>query len=54
MKTDENRHKNFSPFSYPHFIIENVIGLGLVGNENGSRINGIVKTNENENNNGNS
>jgi hypothetical protein len=46
--------KNTLPFSYPHFIIENGIGSGIVGNRNGSGINGIAKTNENGNTNGNS
>ena len=41
-------------FLYPHFIIENGIGSEIVGNGNGSGINGIVKTDGNGNTNGNS
>jgi hypothetical protein len=41
-------------FPYPHFIIENEIGFGIVGNRNESEIKIIVKTNENENTNVNS
>jgi hypothetical protein len=41
-------------FPYPHFIIENRIGSEIVGNGNGSGINGIAKTNRNRNTNGNS
>jgi hypothetical protein len=51
MKTDGKTHL---PFPYLHFIIGNEIGSGIVGNGNGSGINGIVKTNGNENTNGNS
>jgi hypothetical protein len=42
------------PFPYPDFIIGNGIGSGIVGNENGSGINRIAKTNGNGNTNGNS
>jgi hypothetical protein len=41
-------------FPYPYFIIENNIVFGIIGNENGSGINEIAKTNINENTNGNS
>jgi hypothetical protein len=41
-------------FLYPHFIIGNEIGSGIVGNGNVSGINGIAKTNGNGNTNGNS
>jgi hypothetical protein len=41
-------------FPYPHFVIGNEIGSGIVGNGNGSGINGIAKTNGNGNTNGNS
>jgi hypothetical protein len=51
MKTDG---KTTLPFPYPYFIIENEIGSEIVGNENGSGINGIAKTNGNGNTNGNS
>jgi hypothetical protein len=51
MKTDG---KISLPFQYPHFIIGNGIGSGIVGNRNKSGINGIAKTNGNENTNGNS
>jgi hypothetical protein len=51
MKTDG---KPILPFPYPYFIIGNGIGSGIVENENGSRINGIAKTNRNGNINGNS
>jgi hypothetical protein len=51
MKTDGKTHLLFP---YPHFIIGNGIGSGIVGNENGSEINGIAKTNGNGNTNGNS
>jgi hypothetical protein len=51
MKTDR---KTTLSFLYPHFIIENGIGSRIVENENGSRINGIVKTNGNGNTNRNS
>jgi hypothetical protein len=42
------------PFPYLHFIIENVIGSGIVRNGNRSEINGIAKTNGNGNTNRNS
>jgi hypothetical protein len=51
MKTDG---KTPLPFPYPHFIFENGIGSGIVGNENRSGINQIAKTNGNRNTNGNS
>jgi hypothetical protein len=51
MKTDG---KTPLPFLYPHFIVGNGIKSGIVGNGNGSRINGIAKTNGNRNTNGNS
>jgi hypothetical protein len=54
MKTDRNGQKTPLLFPYPHFIIGNGIGSGIVGNGNGSRINGIAKTNGNRNTNGNS
>jgi hypothetical protein len=54
MTIDRNGWKIPLSFSYPYFIIGNGIGSGTVGNENGSRINGIAKTNENENTNENS
>jgi hypothetical protein len=50
IKTDG---KSPRPFPYPRFFIENGIESGIVGNENGSGINEIVKTNGNENTNGN-
>jgi hypothetical protein len=50
MKTDG---KTPLLFSYPHFIIGNGIGSEIVGNGNRSGINGIAKTNRNENTNGN-
>jgi hypothetical protein len=46
MKTDG---KTSLLFLYPHFIIGNEIGSRIVGNGNGSRINGIAKTNGNTN-----
>jgi hypothetical protein len=49
---DENIRKwteNPLLFPYPHFIIRNGIGSGIVGNENGSEINRIAKTNGNGN-----
>jgi hypothetical protein len=52
MKMDGNEQKTPLPFSYPHFIIGNMIGSGIVGN--GNVINGIAKTNGNGNTNGNS
>jgi hypothetical protein len=54
MKTDGNRRKTHLSFPYPHFIIENWIGSGIVGNGNRSGINGIAKTNGNGNTNRNS
>jgi hypothetical protein len=51
MKTDG---KIPLPFPYPHFIIGNWIGSGIVGDENGSGINGIAKMNGNRNTNENS
>jgi hypothetical protein len=51
MKTDG---KITLPFPYPHFIVGNRIGSRIVGNENGSEINGIAKTNGNRNTNINS
>jgi hypothetical protein len=51
MKTDG---KTPLPFMYPHFIIGNGIGFGIVRNGNGSGISGIAKTNGNGNTNGNS
>jgi hypothetical protein len=44
MKTDR---KIPLPFPYPHFIIGNGIGFGIVGNGNRSVINGIAKMNGN-------
>jgi hypothetical protein len=41
--------KTTLPFSYPHFIIGNGIGSGIVENRNGSGINRIAKTNGNGN-----
>jgi hypothetical protein len=49
MKTDGNGWKTPHLFSYPHFIIGYEIGSGIVGNGNGSEINGIAKTNGNGN-----
>jgi hypothetical protein len=54
MSKDENEWKNPSSVSVSAFFIENGIRSGIVGNENGSGINGIAKTNENGNTNGNS
>jgi hypothetical protein len=51
MKTDG---KTPLPFPYPHFIIGNGIRSEIVGDGNGSGINGIAKTNGNGNTNGNS
>jgi hypothetical protein len=50
---DENGRKRMEktplPFPYPHFIIGNGIGSGIVENGNRSGINGIAKTNGNGN-----
>jgi hypothetical protein len=42
METDA---KTPLPFLFPHFITGNGIRSGIVGNGNGSRINGCTKTN---------
>jgi hypothetical protein len=46
IKTDG---KTTLSFPYPHFIIENEIKSEIVGNGKRSGINGIAKTNGNEN-----
>jgi hypothetical protein len=51
---DKTDGKTPLPFPYPHFIVGNGIGSEIVGNKNGSEINGIAKTNGNRNTNRNS